>query len=251
MSVRRIIEIDKEKCTGCGQCILACAEGALALVDGKARLVGDILCDGIGACLGECPEGALTLTERESGDFDEAAVEKRLAALGRVPEKHPVSCPSANAVAFVPRAGHRTVAGASALSHWPVKLKLLGPQAPFLKNADLVLLADCGAAAHVGLHADLLPGRAVAMACPMFDDPDEAIARLAAILAEARPSRLTVAYMEVPCCRGLVYVAEKALEKARVQVPVTLLKIARTGEIVTDDAMPRPLSPQPACACGS
>ncbi|MFH1885943.1 MAG: 4Fe-4S binding protein [Pseudomonadota bacterium] len=248
MSVRQIIEIDEEKCTGCGQCIPACAEGALELVDGKAKLVGEILCDGIGACLGDCPEGALTLVERESEEFDEAAVEQRLGQLGK--GKQPASCPSAKAMIFAAQAGPRAAGGASALAHWPIKLRLMGPQAPFLKGADLVLLADCGAVAYASLHADLLPGRAVALACPKFEDPDESIGRLAEILKAARPASLTVAYMEVPCCRGLVFVAEKALEKARVEVPVKLMKIARNGEILEDGGL-APAGPRPACACGS
>jgi ferredoxin len=235
---RTIIRIDEDKCTGCGQCILACQEGALALVDGKARLVGEVYCDGLGACLGECPEGALTVEEREADDFSERAVEERLKELeGEKPAPEPplaCGCPGHTAMTFARPARGEAKGGVeaeSALSHWPIKLKLLRPDAPFLNGADLILLADCAAAAYPNLHQKLIPGRAIAMACPKFDDLDEHIEKLAAILKTARPKSLAVAIMEVPCCGGLVYAAEKAIEKANSPVKLNLLKVRRTGEL--------------------
>ncbi len=238
---RKIIRIDEEKCTGCGQCALACAEGAIEIVDGKAKLVGEIFCDGLGACLGECPEGALTIEERPADDFDEAAVHQHLArkkAAEAAPKK-PLTplmecgCPSSLSMSLGD-ARKTAKAGAldSALSHWPVKLRLVQPVAPFLKGADLLLLADCTAAAYPGLHADLLPGKAVVMGCPKFDDLPAHIEKLAQILSEARPRSLTVAIMEVPCCGGFAYAAQKAVEQAGVEVPVTVLTVGRAGEII-------------------
>ncbi|MFP4474158.1 MAG: ATP-binding protein [Desulfatibacillaceae bacterium] len=232
MPVRKIIEIDEERCDGCGQCILSCAEGALELVDGKAKLVGEIYCDGIGACLGECPQDALTLVEREVEEFDEAAVHERLQGLKENPQDEiPCGCPSSSAVELKPRAVASEGGQQTALGHFPVKLRLLQPGAPFLKDSDLVLLADCSAVAYANLHADLLPGRAVALACPKFEDADATIDHLAGILAQARPKSVTVAYMEVPCCKGLVYVAQKAVEQAGLDKPLRLLEVTRNGEL--------------------
>ncbi|MHC4778941.1 MAG: ATP-binding protein [Planctomycetota bacterium] len=176
---RPIIRIDEDLCTGCGECILACAEGALKLVDGKAKLVGDILCDGLGACLGECPEGALEVIEREADEFDEAAVEERLKVLGRDPAPQAPSpatfaaCPGSASMALkkaVAECEEPTEEIASTLGHWPVKLQLLGPQAPFLKGSDLLLVADCVGIAYTGVHKNLIAGKTVAIGCPKLDD---------------------------------------------------------------------------------
>ncbi len=261
MPLRKIIEIDEEKCTGCGECILSCAEGALAIVDGKAKLVGEILCDGLGACLGECPEGALKLVEREAEDFDEAAVEKRLADLGRQPTHdhgqaahvHPAGgcpsaaattlnaapaggCPSATAAVFetAPSGGVAIGGAASSLGHFPIKLQLLGPGAPFLRGADLVLLADCVATAYPDLHAKLLPGKAIAMGCPKLDDLEAHIQRLAEIIAGANIRSLTVAHMEVPCCHGFVYAAQEALKRSGKSIPLGRINISRDGRVIEE-----------------
>lgn len=254
MSKRNIIRIDEEKCTGCGECVTACAEGALAIVDGKARLVSDVYCDGLGACIGECPEGALEVVEREAEDFDEAAVEERLkkteaeARECSVPspagpdEPLACGCPSSASMSLKPRGAGKAskeAAGeiASELSHWPIKLQLIRPDSPFLKGSDLILLADCGAAAYPDLHRKLLKGRAVCMGCPKFDDIEGHIEKLAAILETARPKSLTVVIMEVPCCRGLVFAAEKAVEAAGSDVPLHLMVVARDGETLVDEKL--------------
>jgi NAD-dependent dihydropyrimidine dehydrogenase PreA subunit len=249
---RKIIEIDEKKCNGCGQCISACAEGALELVNGKAKLVKDIYCDGLGACIGECPEGALKIIEREATIFDEKAVEKRMkskklkAKEGKASKKAkhasektlPCGCPSSQVMDLKPAKGPHINTSAqgvdSELSHWPIKLKLLPPEAPFLKGADLVLLADCAGAALPDLHPRLLRGRAVAMACPKFDDLEGHINRLAAILEASRPRSLTVVIMEVPCCNGLLFAAEKAIELSGVKVPMKKMVIGRNGRIVEE-----------------
>ena len=242
--MRKIINIDEEKCNGCGQCVLDCAEGAIEIIDGKAKLVGEIFCDGLGACLSGCPTGALTITEREADDFDEAAVhamlEKKKAQAGKKPlvPLMECGCPSSQTTTLKPA---RTVPGAalvgSALGHWPVKLKLVQPQAPFLRGADLLLLADCAACAYPALHADLLPGKAVVMGCPKFDDPAEYIEKLASILKAAQPKSLTVAIMEVPCCGGFGFAAQKAIEASGVAVPAKVVTIARNGEILEQKAI--------------
>lgn len=238
--LRKIIEIDEEKCTGCGQCIIGCAEGALALVDGKAKLVGEILCDGLGACIGECPEDALKLIEREADEFDEAAVEAHLAKK-KAPAPAFGGCPSSQNMVFqnAPSPGFKVAEGApSSLGHWPTKLQLLGPGAPFLKGADLVLLADCVACAYPDLHAKLLPGRAVAMGCPKLDNLEAHIQRLTEIIKHSGLKSLTVAHMEVPCCSGFVYAAQEALKRAGANLELGRIKIGRDGSVLEEENLP-------------
>ncbi|MFH1538456.1 MAG: 4Fe-4S dicluster domain-containing protein [bacterium] len=257
---RQIIEIDEEKCTGCGQCILSCAEGALELVDGKAKLVGEVYCDGLGACIGECPEGALKIIERESEDFDEEAVEELLEKKiekGVAKETDPVGpaplaggcaggCPGSAAISLKDAPTDTGSGGdgnaTSELGHWPIKLQLLGPQAtlapqaPFLKGSDLVLLADCVAAAFPDLHKKILRGHTVAMGCPKLDDLEAHIERLADIIEGAELRSLTVAHMEVPCCHGFMHAAEQAIERAGVNIPLRRIVIGRRGEILKEEA---------------
>ncbi len=242
MTVRKIIEIDEEKCTGCGDCIISCAEGALQIVDGKAKLVGDVYCDGLGACLGECPEGALKIVERDAPEFDEAAVEELLKKQSEPAAAEPTmacGCPSSQSMTLErePVAAKPSGAQESQLGHWPVKLQLLGPDAPYLKGSDMVLLADCVATAYPNLHQDLIAGRTVAMGCPKLDDLEAHINRLAEILAGAGPRSLTVAHMEVPCCKGFVYAAEKAIEISGVRLPLNRIKISRTGQVLEQEQM--------------
>ena len=191
--VRKIIEIDEEKCDGCGQCVIGCAEGALEIIDGKAKVTSDNLCDGLGACIGECPQGALEIVEREAEAFDEVAVEAHLerqqAAAPAQPagDTLPCGCPSAQLQSFAPqtacqKANEPTDLKASAkspaptgevpsaLMHWPVQVRLIPPTAPFLKGADLLVVADCVPVAFPSLHQDFLQGRAVMVGCPKFDD---------------------------------------------------------------------------------
>jgi len=234
---RKIIEIDEELCDGCGQCILACAEGALRIVDGKARLVGDIYCDGLGACLGECPQGALRIIERPAEAFDEEAVEELLAKGEQGPAQGPAAapaacgCPSAAAMTLrsVGDPAPAAAPQASRLGHWPVKLQLMNPQAPFLQGADLVLLADCAALAIPDLHQRFLEGNAVALACPKLDDAEAHAAKLAQLLAGARPRSIKVVHMEVPCCKGLEWIVAQALERSGLSVPVQSVVIGRDG----------------------
>lgn len=243
---RKIIQIDEELCDGCGQCILDCAEGALQIVDGKARLVGDIYCDGLGACLSGCPTGALRVIERPAEAFDEEAVEKLLANKRHSRDEDEFSiplacgCPSSAEMSLQPKAPAPAVVSGTAesqLGHWPVKLKLLSPQAPFIKDADLVLLADCAACALPDLHSRFLGGNAVAMACPKLDDAEAHAAKLAQVLEGARPRSLKVVHMEVPCCKGLEWIAAQAMERAGMDIPVESVVIGRDGQ-VREDQLP-------------
>ncbi len=235
--IRKIIEIDEELCDGCGQCILACAEGALQIVDGKAKLVGDIYCDGLGACMGECPQGALKIIERPAESFDEEAVEALLSQRkqAETSQAAPMACgcPSSAAMSLEPAGGAPSPGAAgpveSQLGHWPVKLQLLNPQAPFLKGADLVLLADCAACAVPDLHQRFLAGKTVAMACPKLDDAEAHAAKLAELLAGARPRSIKVVHMEVPCCRGLEWIVDQALKRTGLEIPVESVTIDRHG----------------------
>jgi NAD-dependent dihydropyrimidine dehydrogenase PreA subunit len=246
---RKIIEIDENKCNGCGLCILGCAEGALKLIDGKARLVGDILCDGIGACIGQCPQGALTIIEREAEAFNEDAVEQHLrtkqphGAVMPSPATLACGCPSSSIMTLTPKKlsnGQKETPCAemsSQLGHWPVKLQLLSPAAPFLKGSDMLLMADCCGVASPALHNKLLKGRTVAIACPKLDDVEKHIVRLAEILAQATPKTLTVVHMEVPCCTGLVHAAIEALRRSGVNIPMKHIVISRVGEILAEEAI--------------
>ncbi len=243
---RKIIEIDEELCDGCGECIIACAEGALQIVDGKAKLIADLYCDGLGACLGECPQGALKVIERPAVAFDEEAVEELLSrqkneALAQEKITVPLACgcPGSAEMSMKPAASDQAPVGntQSRLGHWPIKLQLLNPQAPFLKDADLVLLADCVACALPDLHQRFLGSNAVAMACPKLDDAEAHAAKLAQVLEGARPRSLKVAIMEVPCCKGLDWIAAQALERAGLSIPVETIVIGRDGK-VRDDQIP-------------
>jgi len=232
--LRDIVEIDQELCDGCGQCVPGCAEGALQIVDGKARLVGEVYCDGLGACLGECPTGALKIIQRQARAFDEEAVHERLAALKeREAAEVPMACgcPSSQEMTLAADTGGRSAAtpAASRLGHWPIKLQLVSPQAPFIKDAELVLLADCAAAAVPDLHERYLAGRAIAMACPKLDDAEAHADKLAQVLAQGGPASLTVLHMEVPCCKGLEWIAQKAMERAGVEIPVRSVVVGRQG----------------------
>ncbi len=242
---RQIITIDPEKCNGCGLCVDACAEGAIQLVDGKARLVRDDYCDGLGACLGECPQGAITMTEREAAPFDPRAV---TAHLGH-------ACPPSSAPAM-PHGGHRPGgcpgmamldfgqaspssaamssgggSAPSALRQWPIQLHLVPPTAPYWQGADLLLAADCTAFALGGFHGELLSGRRLIIACPKLDDTAGYVEKLAAILADNDIRSLTVARMEVPCCGGLVRIAQQALAASGRNLPCEVVTIGLQGDL--------------------
>ncbi len=229
MPVRNIIRIDEEKCDGCGDCITACAEGALRLVNGKAKLVSDTYCDGLGVCIGNCPRGAITIEQREAPAYDEAAVEKHLAAEQKSPSAPatiPHACPGSAARSFKrPDCTNRTdvqQTAESQLGQWPVQLMLVPPQAPYLQGADLLVCADCVPFAVPDFHDRYLAGRAVLVGCPKLDDLNFYCQKLTQIFAEARPSRITVLKMEVPCCGGLAQAAISARDEAAPAIPLEI-----------------------------
>ncbi len=287
---RNIVEIDEELCTGCGQCILDCAEGAIAIVNGKAKVIADMYCDGLGACLSGCPTGALTIVQREADAYDEEAVEAHLARQGRSlhhgkdahghhghHHKHHgehghgghgphhggggCACGGSAPQEFAPRAvsgcgcpgsqaavltragagaqspfgmthgGGLAAASSAGNSHWPLKIRLMSPDAPFLKGADLLVAADCTAFASAAFHAELRSGAVMLIGCPKFEDNDELAGRLTAIFRTAKPKSCTVVRMEVPCCRGLLGACRVAQQESGVHVPLRDVIITRQGDI--------------------
>jgi NAD-dependent dihydropyrimidine dehydrogenase PreA subunit len=238
---RKIIEIDEELCDGCGQCVPSCAEGALEIVDGKARIAADKLCDGLGACLGECPAGALRVIEREADEFDEQAVEEHLEKEKETAQEkqHMVrGCPSTQIQTFIPIESHpesqiSSDAGAeSALSHWPIQIRLIPPKAPFLKGADLLVLADCVSVAYANLHKDFMKRKVVMMGCPKFDDAQSYIDKFTDIFKTAGINSITTVYMEVPCCSGLPMIVKKGLEASGQTIPMQDVVISRRGKVM-------------------
>ncbi|MFO7749917.1 MAG: 4Fe-4S ferredoxin [Desulfobacteraceae bacterium] len=248
--MRKIIEIDEEACDGCGDCILSCDERAIQIVDGKAKVVKEMYCDGLGACLGECPQGALKLVEREAEEFDENAVEAHLATLAETEEteeteKGPAACgcgcPSETLETFPGESKSCQSAAVqpkissshSSLGHWPVQIRLIPPHAPFLKNADLVVAADCVPVALPSFHSDFLKDRAVMIGCPKFDDKEEYTNRFTEMFKTAGIKSVTVLIMEVPCCSGLPGIVKKAMERAKQDIPLREVVVSARGEIVS------------------
>jgi Fe-S-cluster-containing hydrogenase component 2 len=231
---RKIIQIDDDKCNGCGTCIDSCAEGALALVDGKARLVKEKYCDGLAACLKECPRGALTIVSREAEDFDEEAVREHLEAGKKPAPAASCACPG-SAVRQFARTEEKPSAAKEAgqpsrLTHWPVQLALVPPGAKFLEDTDLVLIAGCVPFAYPDLHRDFIAGNSVLVACPKLDDAQAHLDKLTAILRQSRIKGLTVVHMEVPCCSGLVYIARRAVAESGKDIPLKEITIGIKGE---------------------
>ena len=234
---RKIIRIDDELCDGCGTCVPSCAEGAIELVDGKARVVAEKYCDGLGACLRECPKGALTVEEREAEEFDEKAVEEHLSSREKEEPAHGIpmaqGCPSARLQTFTPKPlGEESVTHASALSHWPVQIRLVPPTAPFLKGANLLVAADCAPVAYPNFHRDFLKGKAVMVGCPKFDDVQGYAEKFADIFRSANIKSVTVLDMEVPCCSALPRIVQRGMELAGKNVPLEEVVISARGEIL-------------------
>ena len=246
MSVRNIVRIDEDKCTGCGLCVPSCAEGAIEIVDGKARLIAENLCDGLGACLGDCPEGALIVEEREADAFDEAEVERLLkaqkdAAPAAQPSPAPEACgcPGAAMKQFAPQpdAGNSTEEGParSRLGQWPIQLHLVPPTAPYFQGADLLLAADCVAYSVGGFHRRFLGGRRLAIACPKLDQGQEIyLDKLVTLIDDAQIASLTVMVMEVPCCSGLLRLAREAVAKAQRELPIKMIRVGVQGDILAE-----------------
>ena len=237
--LRDIVRIDEEKCNGCGLCVPACAEGAIKIIDGKAKLIADNLCDGLGACLGHCPQDAIIVEKRNAAAFDEAAVEAHLGGPAPAAADHPGhppagGCPSAQVRHLAPSAAAGSSEAAprrSELRQWPVQMHLVPPSAPFLQDADLVLAADCAPFAYADFHRDLLQGKALLIGCPKLDDGQAYLDKLTAILRQNRVRSLTVVHMEVPCCSGLIAIARRALEASGAATPLATVKVTIGGEL--------------------
>jgi NAD-dependent dihydropyrimidine dehydrogenase PreA subunit len=240
---RKIIQIDEEKCNGCGVCVPSCAEGAIQIVNGKAKLIAEKFCDGLGACLGECPEGALKVIERDAEDFDEKAVEEHLHG-GKPPkaaEGFPMAhgCPSARLETFAPAQSCQEAnqpktyeAAKSALTHWPVQIRLVPPTAPFLKGADLLVAADCTPIAYPNFHRDFLNGKVVMVGCPKFDDVQDYVHKFAEIFKIAGIKSVEIVTMEVPCCQGLPVIVKKGMELSGKKIPMHQVIISTRGELL-------------------
>jgi len=248
---RKIIKIDENLCTGCGNCVVACAEGALEVIDGKAKVVNEVFCDGLGACIGECPEGALEIIEREALDFDEEAVEKHLESLKhneniiRTHEEHirtedisPCSCPSAKTMVFEDLQEKTDVSdkSASTLRQWPVQMHLISPNAPYYQGADVLLSADCVAYSYGDFHRDFLKHKSLAIACPKLDQGrDIYIEKIRSLIDDAKINTLTVATMEVPCCSGLLALTQEATKRANRKVPIKYIVVSLQGNILKEE----------------
>ncbi len=235
MALRNIIKIDEEKCNGCGKCVTACAEGAIAIIDGKARLVSEIYCDGLGACLGTCPEDAITIEQRQAAEFDEAATEQHLKRLkAQAPAPMPCGCPGslARTLERKPAAPAPSAPAASQLTQWPVQLTLVSPTASYFKNADLLLAADCVPFAMADFHGRFLAARKLIVGCPKLDDAEAYVEKLADIIKANALNSLTVVHMQVPCCSGITYIAKKAIEKAGVPLAFEDITISLEGDIL-------------------
>ena len=266
---RQIIRIDEEKCDGCGLCAKGCPEGALQIIDGKARLVSEITCDGLGACIGECPQGAIEVETREAQPYDERRTLDNILLMGAntltahlkhlhhhgqtaylgqamtyltelgvaIPSLAEPSghrgCPSSAPKALAPRAAAAPgQALSSQLAQWPVQLHLISPQNPVFRGGELLLAADCCAFTLPDFNQKHLPGKRLAIACPKLDGNQEVyLAKLTALVDEAEISSLTVMIMEVPCCGGLLRLAQKAVEQARRKVPIKLMVVGIDGEM--------------------
>ncbi len=225
--VRRIIEIDEEKCNGCGECAAACHEGAIGMVEGKAKLLRDDYCDGLGDCLPACPTGAITFVEREAAAYDEAAVE----AAKKGKACPPGGCPGSMVKELTRKEQTPPVFRGSRLGNWPVQIKLLPVRAPWLNGAKLLVAADCTAYAYAAFHEDFIKDHAVIVGCPKLDSVDYS-AKLTEILKNNDIRSLTVVRMEVPCCGGLEFAAKKALQQSGKFIPWSVITVGVEGDIV-------------------
>ncbi|MBN2316032.1 MAG: 4Fe-4S binding protein [Sedimentisphaerales bacterium] len=235
MALRNIIKIDEEKCNGCGQCVTACAEGAIQIVNGKARLISEIYCDGLGACLGHCPQEAITIEQREAADFDEEATKKHLSERKKTEAPTNFVCPGMAIKKFkpkvIPNQAPATYAP-SQLGQWPVQLKLVSPHASYFKNADLLLVADCVPFAMGDFHNTFLKDHNIAVGCPKLDGTELYIDKLAAILQANNLNSLKLIHMEVPCCSGLTHMARQAIAKSKIEMSFEDVTIDVQGNVV-------------------
>jgi Pyruvate/2-oxoacid:ferredoxin oxidoreductase delta subunit len=275
--LRRIVKIDEEKCDGCGECVPNCHEGALQIIDDKARLISDLFCDGLGACLGHCPQDAITIEEREAEMYDESRVMEYIVKGGRnviiahlkhllehnetnyykeavqflknngienpltgntLQEKQFKGCPGSIAMSFERNEevnNAENVRRQSHLTQWPIQLHLVSPFAQYYRDSDLLLAADCVGFAYANFHSDFLKGKSIAIACPKLDTNKEIyLDKLTAMINESNIKSITVLIMQVPCCGGLLQLAQLANESAKRKVPIKTVVIGIKGEILEE-----------------
>ncbi|MFA5553764.1 MAG: 4Fe-4S binding protein [Phycisphaerae bacterium] len=234
MALRNIIKIDEEKCNGCGKCVAACAEGAIKLINGKAKLISETYCDGLGACIGHCPMDAITIEQREAAEFDEEATKQHLAKQKEISQKLNFACPGMMTKTLNrPSAKNSSSTGdtSSHLGQWPVQLKLVSANAPYFAGSDLLLTADCVPFAMGDFHSKLLKDHSVAVGCPKLDDKQFYIEKLADIIRTNNLNSLTVVHMEVPCCSGLTQIAQQAIKQSGLQMSFEDVTITLSGEL--------------------
>ncbi|MEM0449383.1 MAG: 4Fe-4S binding protein [Methanomassiliicoccales archaeon] len=228
---RKIIEINEGKCNGCGRCVIACAEGAIEIIHGKAKVVSDVLCDGLGACIENCPEGALYIIEREAKPFDEKSVKHRHESMKRTP------CPGSTPLTISPEEMRFCADRQGAqLSNWPIQLDLAHPDALYFKNTRLLLAADCSAFAYAAMHPDFIQGRATIIYCPKLSDVENGASKLSQILAHNDIKDVKVVRMKVPCCGGLITIVKKAVERSGKNVPLDEVVIDIDGTLIKGNA---------------
>ncbi|MGA2071225.1 MAG: 4Fe-4S binding protein [Sedimentisphaerales bacterium] len=233
MALRNIIVINEEKCNGCGLCAKACAEGAIKIINGKAKLVSETYCDGLGACIGHCPQDAIRIIQREAKPFDEKPTKEHLKQM-KQPQPAPFMCPGMASAKLRDTAEKSDSAAgdvASQLTHWPVQLKLVSPHAPYFADARLLLVADCVPFAMGDFHSKFLRGHSIVVGCPKLDDALFYVEKLADILKTNKLKSLSVVHMEVPCCSGLTRIAQQALAKAGVKMTFEDVTIGLNGSI--------------------
>ncbi len=275
MVQRDIIKIDEDKCNGCGLCVPNCPEGALQIIDGKARLVSDLFCDGLGACIGNCPEGAISVEKREAEEYDEKKVMENIIKQGKntikahlehlenhgadkylkeakdflkergvdIPEKEESTktrsfCPGSKIMDFSREEKNQNEGGkrTSEQKQWPIQLHLVSPNAPYFVGKDVLLAADCTAFSIGDFHKDFLKGKTLIIACPKLDSNiDVYVEKLRKMIDEARINTLTVLVMEVPCCSSLLQIAKKALNSASRKIPIKLIVVGLNGEVLTEE----------------
>lgn len=238
MALRNIIKIDEEKCNGCGKCVNACAEGAIQLINGKAKLVSEIYCDGLGACIGSCPVDAITIEQRDAQEFDENKTKEYLETLkSKKPaqsSKQDFVCPGMMAKKIeTQKPADNSADIPSQLGQWPVQFALVNPQASYFNNADLLIAADCVPFAMADFHSKLLTGKAIVVGCPKLDDIKPYIQKLAEIIKLNNLKSITVVHMQVPCCSGLVYLVQEAIKLSGVNIDYNDITISLDGKILS------------------
>ncbi len=244
MAIRKIMNIDEEKCIGCGLCTKGCAESAIKIVNGKAKLISENLCDGLGKCIGHCPVGAIEIIEREADEFDEEVAAKHLESLNRKQSPsehhHGGGCPGSRAMTIERNEKSHTLTSVSIgdieinikpqLSQWPVQLMLVPEKASYFDGKELLVTADCVPFAYPNYHLDLLKNKSVVIGCPKLDDINYYVEKLTNIISNNDITGITVAHMEVPCCNGIVMAVNEAVKRSRKNVKVDKVKILINGE---------------------